>query len=61
MKIGYARVLTDEQTVAARLHALDAAGCALVFQEQAGGIAKRPELARAQRPHSRRSPYRMAL
>jgi DNA invertase Pin-like site-specific DNA recombinase len=46
-KIGYARVSTDEQTTAAQLHALDAAGCGLVFQEQAGGTAKRPELARA--------------
>ena len=42
--IGYARVSTDEQTTAAQLHALEAAGCTTIFQEQAGGTAKRPEL-----------------
>ena len=46
-KIGYARVSTDDQTTAAQLHALDAAGCTAIYQEQAGGTAKRPELTRA--------------
>jgi len=47
MKIGYARVSTDEQTTAAQLHALRAAGCDMLFQEQASGAKKRPQLAEA--------------
>lgn len=46
-KIGYARVSTDEQTTAAQMHALREAGCTTIFQEQASGAGKRPELARA--------------
>lgn len=46
-KIGYARVSTDDQTTAAQLHALQASGCERIFQEQASGAGKRPELARA--------------
>lgn len=46
-KIGYARVSTDDQTTAAQLHALQAAGCAAIYQEQASGAGKRPELAKA--------------
>jgi len=46
-KVGYARVSTDEQTTALQLHALQGAGCQVVFQEQAGGTTKRPELAKA--------------
>jgi DNA invertase Pin-like site-specific DNA recombinase len=34
MKIGYARVSTDEQNLALQQHALDAAGCERVFQDQ---------------------------
>jgi DNA invertase Pin-like site-specific DNA recombinase len=34
MKIGYARVSKDEQDLAPQLHALDAAGCGTVFQDQ---------------------------
>jgi DNA invertase Pin-like site-specific DNA recombinase len=47
IRVGYARVSTDEQTTALQLHALDAAGCSTVFQEQAGGTKTRPELTRA--------------
>lgn len=47
MKIGYARVSTDEQTTASQLHALRAAGCDTIFQEQASGAARRPRLAEA--------------
>lgn len=46
-KIGYARVSTDAQTTAAQLHALQAAGCTRIYQEQASGAGKRPELAKA--------------
>lgn len=46
-KIGYARVSTDDQTTTAQLHALEAAGCDRIFQEQASGAGKRPELAKA--------------
>ena len=46
-RIGYARVSTDEQTTAAQLHQLKAAGCEIIFQEQASGAGKRPELAKA--------------
>lgn len=46
-KIGYARVSTDDQTTAAQLHALQGAGCAHVYQEQASGAGKRPALAKA--------------
>lgn len=46
-KIGYARVSTDAQTTAAQLHALEAAGCNRIYQEQASGAGRRPELERA--------------
>lgn len=46
--IGYARVSTDEQTTAAQMDALRAAGCTEVFEEKASGASRaRPELARA--------------
>ncbi len=44
MKIGYARVSKDEQDLAPQLHALDAAGCEKVFQDQSGASAARPGL-----------------
>lgn len=49
MQIGYARVSRgDHQDLSAQLAALDAAGCDLVFREEAsGGRTDRPELARA--------------
>jgi DNA invertase Pin-like site-specific DNA recombinase len=49
MEIGYARVSCgDHQDFAAQLAALTAAGCDLIFREEAsGGQANRPELALA--------------
>jgi DNA invertase Pin-like site-specific DNA recombinase len=47
MKIGYARVSTQEQDTAAQIAALKAAGCELIFQETASsGRWERPELTR---------------
>jgi DNA invertase Pin-like site-specific DNA recombinase len=47
MHIGYARISTQEQNIAAQVAALTAAGCKRVFQEQAsGGRWQRPELDR---------------
>ncbi len=45
--LGYARVSTQDQTLALQRDALDAAGCARVFEEHAGGAAgERAELAK---------------
>lgn len=48
MKIGYARVSTADQNTAAQLAALEAAGCAPIFQETITTRSKnRPELEKA--------------
>jgi DNA invertase Pin-like site-specific DNA recombinase len=47
MRIGYARVSTQEQDTQAQIAALKAVGCELIFQEKAsGGRWDRPELHR---------------
>lgn len=47
MKIGYARVSTDEQSEIAQMDALEAAGCKRIYQEKCSGRSKhRPELDR---------------
>lgn len=47
MKIGYARVSTDEQCEDAQVYALNAAGCERVYQEKLSGSSSiRPELNR---------------
>lgn len=47
MRIGYARVSTQDQDNAAQIAALKSAGCELIFQEKAtGGRWERPELHR---------------
>lgn len=47
MKIGYARVSTDEQSEDAQIDALEAAGCERIHREKISGKSKqRPELER---------------
>lgn len=47
MRIGYARLSTQEQTTQAQITALEQAGCQQIFRETAsGGRWKRPELHR---------------
>jgi DNA invertase Pin-like site-specific DNA recombinase len=49
MKIGYARVSTEEQNLDLQLHALKASGCTSVYKDSgvSGAAAERPGLARA--------------
>lgn len=48
MKIGYARVSTEDQTVQAQVDALNDAGCDRIFTEVASGAKKdRPILSDA--------------
>jgi len=47
MKLGYARVSTNEQDTSAQVSALKSAGCEKIFREKAsGGRWDRPELIR---------------
>lgn len=49
MKIGYARVSTQQQNIDRQLAALQAEGCELIYSEKASGknMTKRPELKKA--------------
>ncbi|WP_295373139.1 recombinase family protein [Pseudacidovorax intermedius] len=51
MKVGYARVSTDEQHLDLQLQALEGAGCDVVFSDQgvSGAVFERPGLTRALR------------
>lgn len=51
MKIGYARVSTDDQNLELQTHALRAAGCGVIFEDigVSGAQAARPGLTRALR------------
>ncbi|MBP6894619.1 MAG: recombinase family protein [Pseudacidovorax sp.] len=51
MKVGYARVSTDEQSVELQLRALERAGCDVLYTDQgvSGAVFDRPGLARALR------------
>lgn len=47
MKIGYARVSTQEQNLSLQVDALNQAGCEKIYQEKvSGSLADRPELTR---------------
>lgn len=63
MKIGYARVSTNDQDLQIQLERLDEAGCEKVFREKTSGArADRPELQRMMehvRPHDTVVVYRL--
>ncbi len=47
MKIGYARVSTDEQNLALQHDALKGAGCDAIYEDRLSGAVKRPGLGQA--------------
>lgn len=49
MKIGYARVSTEEQNLALQRHALESAGCDVIFEDKgvSGAATTRPGLSKA--------------